>query len=68
MAIFSNGQAIQVISEFGNVDPTPPQIVLGRSGFIRFTFEAAGQTRYDVTFDDDGSSAYLFEHWLLPKQ
>jgi len=67
MAIFSNGQAIQAISELGSVDPTPPQILLGRSGVIQLTFEAAGQTRYDDTFDDDGSSEYLFEHWLLPK-
>ena len=67
MAKFSSGQAIQVISELGSVDPTPPQRFLGRSGVIQLTFEAAGQTRYDVKFDDDGSFEYLFEHWLLPK-
>lgn len=67
MAKFSSGQAMQVISEFGNVDPTPPERFLGRSGTITGIAEMAGQVRYFVLFDDAGSAEYLLEHWLLPK-
>ena len=67
VAQFSIRQAIQVISELGSVDPTPPERFLGRSGVINSWTQLAGQTRYYVVFDDDGSSEYLFEHWLLPK-
>ena len=68
MAQFSNGQTVQVVSEVGSVDPIPPQHFLGRSGVINNTLEMAGQIRYDVRFDDDGSSQYLFEQWLLANQ
>ena len=67
MAKFSSGQAVQVISEFGTVDPTPPEHFLGRSGIIASIAEAGGQLRYYVQFDDDQTFEYLREQWLVAK-
>ena len=67
VAQFSVGQAVQVISDKGSISPTPPEELLGRTGKITNTAEAGGQVRYYVRFDDDQSSDYLHEKWLLPK-
>ena len=67
MGIFSNGQTIQVISDRGSIDPTPPEVFLGRSGTVVSSAEVAGQVRYYVQFDDDHSLDYVAEQWLLPK-
>ena len=67
MAKFSNGQAIQVISELGRVDPNPPEPFLGRSGVINSWTQLEVQIRYYIMFDDDGSFEYLLEHWLVAK-
>ena len=67
VAKFSDRQAVQVISDPGGVDPTPPEEFLGRSGTVVSIAELAGQVRYYVVFDDDHSLDYVAEQWLVAK-